>query len=134
MFRRSLVTDTDDATEINLSPMIDCIFILLIFFIVTTVFVEESGTQINKPDAAEAPPDDDIETVVFEITATNKIMYEGSLIGIQSVGSQVKKRMSRDDVPVSIRSHEKASHGFFMQVWDQIELAGAKKVSFSTFN
>jgi len=46
------LSESEEATEINLSPMIDCIFILLIFFIVTTVFVEETGLQVNKPDAA----------------------------------------------------------------------------------
>ena len=53
MPRRSVLSP-DDETEINLSPMIDCIFILLIFFIVTTVFVEEKGLQVAKPDAAAA--------------------------------------------------------------------------------
>lgn len=135
MPRRSIIADNDDATEINLSPMIDCIFILLIFFIVTTVFVEEAGVQINKPDAAEAPPpDDEVETVVFEITAENKILYEGNTIGIKSVSAQVRQKLSRDDVPVSIRSHEKANHGMFLNVWDQVQLAGATKISFTTFN
>ena len=56
MARRSLIDQDEDATEINLSPMIDCIFILLIFFIVTTVFVEETGLQVAKPDAAAPWP------------------------------------------------------------------------------
>jgi len=135
MFRKSLTAESDDTTEINLSPMIDCIFILLIFFIVTTVFVEESGIQINKPDASAAPPpEEDADPVVFEITADNRIIYAGNAIGLKAVSNQVRQKLTRDEVPVSIRSHEKASHGLFMQVWDEVELAGATKISFSTFN
>ena len=46
----------DDASEtgIDMSPLIDCVFILLIFFIVTTVFVEETGVEVDKPQAASA--------------------------------------------------------------------------------
>ena len=54
MIRAKLKKDADesDGPEINLSPLIDCVFILLIFYIVTTVFVEETGVEVNKPDAA----------------------------------------------------------------------------------
>lgn len=52
--RRNLASDNSDSVEINLSPMIDMVFILLIFFIVTTVFVEETGVEVNKPEAAAA--------------------------------------------------------------------------------
>ena len=52
--RRNLAADDRDDVEINLSPMIDMVFILLIFFIVTTVFVEETGVEVNKPEAAAA--------------------------------------------------------------------------------
>ena len=49
---RKLHSNERDDVEINLSPMIDMVFILLIFFIVTTVFVEETGVEVNKPEAA----------------------------------------------------------------------------------
>ena len=52
--RRNLASEESDNVEINLSPMIDMVFILLIFFIVTTVFVEETGVEVNKPEAAAA--------------------------------------------------------------------------------
>ena len=66
----------DDEIEINLSPMIDCIFILLIFFIVTTVFVEEQGLQVAKPDAAAAAtPNEETENVVLEITQQLSLIH-----------------------------------------------------------
>jgi biopolymer transport protein ExbD len=54
--RRSFTSSDSDNVEINLSAMIDMVFILLIFFIVTTVFVEETGIEVNKPEAAAAVP------------------------------------------------------------------------------
>ena len=52
-FRDSGEGDGGEAT-VDMSPLIDCVFILLIFFIVTTTFVEETGVEVNKPDAATA--------------------------------------------------------------------------------
>ena len=54
MRARRSITDTDEPMDINISPLIDMVFILLIFFIVTTVFVEETGVEVEKPEAASA--------------------------------------------------------------------------------
>ena len=136
MPRKSILNEAEETTEINLSPMIDCIFILLIFFIVTTEFVEEVGVPIHKPDPSEAPPviDEALQTIVLKITANDKIFEDGLEIGIQSVASHVRRKLTSEDVPVSIRAHEKASHGIFLQVWDAARTAGAQKISFMTQN
>lgn len=116
--------------------MIDCIFILLIFFIVTTVFVEESGLQVNKPDAAANPSnsDDENESVVLEITSSNKIMFEGAEIPLSQVKNVIQNGMKDPETPVMIRSNESATHGVFISVWDQAVLAGAQQLSFTTSN
>ena len=75
MPRRSLLDESENELEINLSPMIDCIFILLIFFIVTTVFVEEAGIQLNKPDSTVLSSAQESDDVSFTITANNKLLY-----------------------------------------------------------
>ncbi|WP_309386575.1 ExbD/TolR family protein [Cerasicoccus frondis] len=136
MARRSLLNDADEETEINLSSMIDCIFILLIFFIVTTVFVEETGVQVNKPDASANPENNNEENdnVMIEITANNKIVFEGQEIPISQVKNVVKKGMKDSVTPVMIRSHENAAHGIFISVWDQAASAGAQQLSFTTTN
>ena len=76
MARRSVLETTESETEINLSPMIDCIFILLIFFIVTTVFVQEKGLRVNKPDAAAIPSAEEKSNLMIEITANNKVLLD----------------------------------------------------------
>ncbi len=133
MPRRSVISP-DDETEINLSPMIDCIFILLIFFIVTTVFVEEQGLQVNKPDAAALPSVDESERVILEITQQNEILMDERTVGLADVMVGIKERVSDPEIPVVIRAHEKSSHGVFVSVWDAARRAGAVELSYSTVN
>jgi biopolymer transport protein ExbD len=131
--RRSIVED-EEATEINLSPMIDCIFILLIFFIVTTVFVEETGLEVNKPDAAASSSLEDAENVAIEIDAHGKVLHDGAEVSLAEVTAIVKAGLVDPETPVVIRAHEKARHGLFVGVWDAAKRGGAKTLSFSTVN
>jgi biopolymer transport protein ExbD len=114
--------------------MIDCVFILLIFFIVTTVFVEEKGLQANKPDAAAAASPEENENVVLEITAENKILFNDQEIGLADVAGRVKASVAEPDMPVTIRAHENSAHGTFVAVWDAAKRGGASALSFTTVN
>jgi biopolymer transport protein ExbD len=128
-----VLAETEGATEINLSPMIDCIFILLIFFIVTTVFVEEPGVEIMKPDATV---DENLEknSIIIAISPDNKVIYGGKELGIAGVGARVRQLLTRDELPVIIQADSRADHGVFSDVWSEIKNAGAKKISLSTRN
>lgn len=132
--RRNRLFDDEQDVEINLSPMIDCIFILLIFFIVTTVFVEENGLQVNKPDAAAAAPSEETESVAIEITAENEIMLDGEEASLAVITAAVKAATSEEEVPVVIRAHAKSSHQTFVSVWDAAKRGGSAQLSFSTVN
>ena len=133
MRRQSLLDQNEEETEINLSPMIDCIFILLIFFIVTTVFVEEKGLQVAKPDAAAAATqNEEDDNVIFEINAQNRVIYDGREIPVAEVSARVKAGMKDEETPVVIRVHEKADHGSFVAVWDAARSAGAEALTFNT--
>jgi biopolymer transport protein ExbD len=132
MRRTSLLDQHEDETEINLSSMIDCIFILLIFFIVTTVFVEEKGIQVAKPDAAAATSMEESENVIFEINAENRVFFDGREIPVAEVATRVKAGMKDEETPVVIRVSEKADHGSFVAVWDAARSAGAESLSFNT--
>ena len=133
MPRRSISAEPDAETEINLSPMIDCIFILLIFFIVTTVFVEEPGVEIFKP-AAILDADLEKNSLIIAITAENKVVYGGKELGIAGVGARVRQILNRDDLPVIIQADSRADHGVFSDVWSEVKNAGATKISLSTKN
>ncbi len=133
MARRSVFAD-DDGAEINLSPMIDCIFILLIFFIVTTVFVEEEGISVNKPDAAAAVTSEESEGLTLEITAQDQVTIDGREVRLSDVARRVRNHVARSDAPVMVRAHELSSHGTFVSVWDAARQGGAEKLAFSTVN
>ena len=133
MPRRSISAEPDQETEINLSPMIDCIFILLIFFIVTTVFVEEPGIEVFKPDATV---DADLEknSIIIAISADNKVVYGGKELGVAGVGARVRALLNKDELPVIIQADSRADHGVFSDVWSEVKNAGAKKISLPTRN
>ncbi|MBB5350281.1 biopolymer transport protein ExbD [Haloferula luteola] len=135
MFGKSLGDDSDDEVHIDLSPMIDCIFILLIFFIVSTVFVEETGVKVNKPDVGAAASALDSNSILLAVTKDDKVFYGGESIGIQGIIGKVKPLLAETpDMPVIIQGDKEASHGMVQRVHGQVMLAGAQKdkISVST--
>jgi biopolymer transport protein ExbD len=134
MFGRSLSDDSDEAVTIDLSSMIDCIFILLIFFIVSTVFVEETGVTVNKPDVSGASALEK-NSILLAVTAEDKVFYGGESIGVQGIIGKIKPLLSETpDMPVIIQGDKDSTHGIVQQVHGQALLAGAMKdkVSVST--
>ena len=129
--RRSLLTENEIVAAIDLSPMIDCIFILLIFFIVTTVFVEEPGLEVSRPNATI---DRDLEknSIIIAISAENKIAYGGKELGVAGVGARVRQLLTKEDLPVIIEADTQSDHGVFSSVWSEVKNAGAKKISLAT--
>lgn len=123
----------DDELEsgIDMSPLIDCVFILLIFFIVTTVFVEESGIEVDKPNAASAKPLEKT-SVLIAISAAGEVVYGGADIGVGGVQSIVKREINKEMIPVIIQADKDAKYGIVARVLDEAKLAGADKVSFAT--
>ena len=130
-YRRSIYSKEDETAEINLSPMIDCIFILLIFFIVTTVFVEKPDATIDKPFALT---DANLEknSLILAITADNKIIYGSREISLAGVSLYVKQNILQNEMPVIIQADLNADHNVFSKVWSECKRAGAKKISIST--
>lgn len=135
MFGRGVGDEGDEEVHIDLSPMIDCIFILLIFFIVSTVFVEETGVKVNKPDVGAAASALDSNSILLAVTDDDKVFYGGESIGIQGIIGKIKPLLTETpDMPVIIQGDQDASHGVVQQVHGQAMLAGAQKdkISVST--
>ncbi|MCW0217365.1 MAG: biopolymer transporter ExbD [Prosthecobacter sp.] len=125
-------SEPEDEAAIDISPLIDCIFILLIFFIVTTTFVEETGVEVDKPQAASAT-DLEKQSVMIAVTSEGQIVYGGKEIGMTGVQPTVRRFVEKDETtPVIIQVDEKAPSGLFVRVIDEAKLGGAAKVSVST--
>jgi biopolymer transport protein ExbD len=131
MRNRRAISDAEEMTDINISPLIDMVFILLIFFIVTTTFVEESGVDVDKPQAASAKSLDK-NSIIFAVTAQNQVVYGGKDIGIGGVRALVRRLTQKDDLPVIIQVDNAANAGLVVRVIDESKLGGAKNVSLAT--
>lgn len=129
--RPSLDDSANQTDELNISPLIDMVFILLIFFIVTTVFVEETGVDVNKPQAASAV-DLEKNSILIAITDTGKVVYGGREIGLSGVRSVVRRNNQREKMPVIIQSDRSVPTHLLVGVIDEAKLAGAESVSIST--
>jgi len=129
--RRSITSEDDENVEINLSPLIDMVFILLIFFIVTTVFVEETGIEVNKPEAAATQPLEK-NSILIAVTEDGKVVYGGREVGVSGIAPIVKRLVNKEDMPVIIQADEDASHGLFSRVYGEAKQAGAQTINFST--
>ena len=128
---REVSSDDGNESGIDMSPLIDCVFILLIFFIVTTVFVDETGVEVDKPQAASASQ---LEKTSILIALTNKgqIMYDGKDIGIHGVQPRVRQELQKEKVPVIIQADTAAETGLLVRIIDEAKLGGAEKVSIAT--
>ena len=118
--KRSIIQE-EDQTEINLSSMIDCIFILLIFFIVTTVFVEEKGLQVNKPDAAAtaSTPRGERERGARDHRGEQGRLRQDARSGSpRSMRPREAAALSDPETPVVDPRAREGRHGTFVAVWD----------------
>ena len=114
--------------EINMSPLIDMVFLLLIFFMVTTVFVEETGVEVQKPRAASAQQLEK-NSILIAVTHDGTIVYGGRNIGLNSVRGLVTRLLRDNEMPVIILADTVSQTGTVVQVIDECKLAGAKVVS-----
>lgn len=131
MLKERLREETDEAIDINLSPMIDCVFLLLIFFILTTEFVENTGIVVDKPEATTAVPIEQ-DSIVIAITSDERVFYGGHEIGLFGIRPTLQRILQGGDVSVIIQADTHASHGIFAKVYDEARAAGALKLHFST--
>ncbi len=128
--KRRLSSFKADSVEINVSPLIDMVFILLIFFIVATSFVSEIGLTSKHRDTADPnrrldPP------VIFELTAKGHIMSKGKELALAGVAPVVKAASTRKPMPVIVRVNSGTRAGLATRVMDQAMLGGAKAVKLS---
>ncbi|MCG8432355.1 MAG: biopolymer transporter ExbD [Candidatus Omnitrophica bacterium] len=113
---------------IDISPLIDCVFILLIFFIVTTTFVEETGVEVDKPQAASSVQLEK-NSILIALTDKGEVVYGGRDIGLSGVQPLVKRMLRKEEIPVIIQADNSAQSGLLVRIIDEAKLAGAEKVS-----
>ncbi|WP_280540170.1 biopolymer transporter ExbD [Chromohalobacter sp. 11-W] len=127
MRRRRLQDVNDDAQEINLTPMLDVVFIMLIFFIVTTSFIKESGVEIDRPESSSATARPEAQVMVA-ITAEDAVWVDGQPVDAHRVGNEVSSLVS-DEGGVVIQADRQSTTGLLIEVMDAIRDAGVENVA-----
>lgn len=125
----TLVEDDSQAADINVSPLIDMVFILLIFFVITTNFNRQTGVDVSKPKAQTATFQGQ-KTMLVGITREGTIHVFGRQIGVERLKHLVSQEMEkRPDLSIVIIADRKSVIERSVEVMDQCVLAGAKHVS-----
>ena len=110
--------------DINISPLIDMVFILLIFFIVAAVFVEEPGIPVQRVITVSG---DNLEknSILMAISNNSEVVYGGDIIGVLGVRSTVERLMQSKDMPVILQIDRNADASVIVRVIDEAKIAGA---------
>ena len=124
----------EEESNIDMTPMLDVVFIMLIFFIVTASFVNESGLDVNRPPTSDEPPPEQENTnIVFRVSESNELTLEGRRIDIRTVRANVERmHAEKPEAKVIVSAHPKSKTEMFVQISDQAREAGVYDVSLST--
>lgn len=119
----------EDEAQIDMTPMLDVVFIMLIFFIVTSSFVKETGVDVSRP-SAETAVTTDAGAVQIGITANDEIWIDKRRIDPRAVRANVEKAMAENaGAAVVIVADEGSNTSVLIKVMDQARLAGAANIS-----
>jgi biopolymer transport protein ExbD len=122
----------DDDTEINMTPMLDIVFIMLIFFIVTAVFVKDSGVEVQKPEAISAIPQKQI-SVLVAVTDNDEVHINREAVDIDAIRTIIEKLHSENPKgTIAIQADDKAKAGIVLDTYKAIKEAGVDKIAFAT--
>ena len=115
--------------EINMSPLIDMVFLLLIFFVVTTSFVKEAGIDVQRSTAATAEVKDR-GNIMVGLTSEGHAYFEGKRVDVRSLRGLIERSLAEDpESGVVVVADKRSETGDVVKVMDQCRLAGAKSVS-----
>ena len=126
MRQRLNVAEQQEDAEINMMPMLDVVFIMLIFFIVSTSFIREAGIEVNRPSAKSTESQSDT-AVLVAISANDDIWLDRKMVDLRMVRPAIERlRSEQVDITVVIQADEQSSTGQLVKVIDQLRLANIR--------
>ncbi|MEO0400261.1 MAG: biopolymer transporter ExbD [Pseudomonadota bacterium] len=132
MARRRLTSDAGDEEDVNVTPLLDIVFIMLIFFIVTSTFVKEPGVDINRPEATTAT-DRKLASILVGINAENEIYINKDEVELNQVRLAVEAlKRENPKGTAAIQIDAAAEARYLVEVADQIRAAGVREIAVST--
>ena len=128
--RRRKAIIGEEAEGIDLTQMLDVVFIMLIFFIVTATFVKEIGLDVNSPDKNQNVKDADKQSIVVQITNRDRIRIRGRDIDFRAVRANIERLHAENpDAPVVVQPHPDSTTETMIHVMDSARQAGVYAVS-----
>lgn len=119
----------EEESEINMTPMLDVVFIMLIFFVVTASFLKETGVDVSRPQASTAVLKEH-GNILVGITASDEVWIDRRRVDIRAVRSNIERlRAENPEGAVVIQADTAAKTGLLVQVIDQARMAGVANVS-----
>ena len=119
-----------DEAQVDMTPMLDIVFIMLIFFIVTTSFINERGLEVNRPDPNNTPPIVAKKSLSIRINENGNIQMNGREVDIRRVVANIQTYLAEHNTDsAAIQANENTEHGIVVDVMNQAKIAGIGKVS-----
>jgi biopolymer transport protein ExbD len=127
--RKRRLQEIEDEIDLNITPMLDIVFIILIFFVVSTSFVKESGVDVSRPSASTTERKER-GNIMIGITAENAVWIDKRQVDIRAVRANIERLHAENpEGAVVIQADRDARTGVLVQVIDQSRLAGVSDVS-----
>ncbi|NOI13078.1 ExbD/TolR family protein [Vibrio hepatarius] len=118
-----------EEAQVDLTPMLDIVFIMLIFFIVTSTFVRESGIEVDKPQATNVVNQKDVG-IFIAVTADNDVYIDKKMVDIERVQAALEAMLlDKPESSLVIQADERAFSGTVIQVMDAAKGAGIEKIA-----
>ena len=119
----------EDDAEINMTPMLDIVFIMLIFFIVTAAFVKEAGVQVNRPEASHSFQKPRT-SILIAVTETDQVWINRRRVEIKALRMIIEKLHSENPRgTIVIQADQRAKAGLTLEVMDAIKQAGIQEIT-----
>jgi biopolymer transport protein ExbD len=130
---RKLVKEAEEeGADIDLTPMLDVVFIMLIFFIVVASFIKEAGIEVNRPDNNQSDPSD-ATSILVQVRSDDQIWMENRRVDARAVRANIQRLLAADpEAPVSIKVDKGATANTVVDVADAAREAGAGTVNWAT--
>jgi biopolymer transport protein ExbD len=131
MFRSLRRERRHESIHIDVVPMVDCMLVLVIFLVVSSVFVEDPGIEVEKPDVSGTGGVTQ-NALLIAISADDRIFFDGQEIRVEQVATMLKQASLGQEAPLIVRADKAASHGMFAYVYAEAKNAGIDKILFAT--
>ena len=127
----AIYSNKRSAGSINSASMSDIAFLLLIFFLVTTIFAHEKGiSMILPPESAPPKPINRGNLVMIQAHANGAITIDGEQVSIGQIKSYVARRLEQNDrLVIVLETHQDADYGLMIDILDELRLAEARRVT-----